>query len=206
MDAQPLVTTNWLSKHLHDPNVRILDASWYLPGDTRDPKAEYALEHIPGAAFFDIDVIADANSELPHMMPPPDVFAAAVQYLGIGNDHHVIVYDATGVYSSPRVWWTFNAMACPRCSWMSPWARRARSLAFIRGVLLTRTTTQSPTWPTTAAFFGTTTRWTAMGMVLGISVTVARKSRIVCNWTPTRMGWGTRVSRFGFAWMPWAPR
>jgi thiosulfate/3-mercaptopyruvate sulfurtransferase len=116
MDAQPLVTTNWLSKHLHDPNVRILDASWYLPGDTRDPKAEYALEHIPGAAFFDIDVIADANSELPHMMPPPDVFAAAVQYLGIGDDHHVIVYDATGVYSSPRVWWTFNAMGHENCS------------------------------------------------------------------------------------------
>jgi thiosulfate/3-mercaptopyruvate sulfurtransferase len=116
MGAQPLVTTNWLSKHLHDPNVQILDASWYLPGDTRDPKAEYALEHIPGAAFFDIDAVADANSELPHMMPPPDVFAAAVQDLGIGDDHHVIIYDATGIYSSPRVWWAFNAMGHENCA------------------------------------------------------------------------------------------
>jgi thiosulfate/3-mercaptopyruvate sulfurtransferase len=116
MVAQPLVTTDWLSEHLHDPNVRILDASWYLPGDTRDPKAEYAFEHIPGAAFFDIDVIADANSALPHMMPSADVFATAAQDLGIGNDHRVIVYDATGIYSSPRVWWAFSAMGHENCS------------------------------------------------------------------------------------------
>jgi len=116
MGARSLVTTDWLSEHLHDPNVRILDASWYLPGDTRDPTAEYALEHIPGAAYFDIDAVADASSELPHMMPPPDVFAAAAQDLGIGDDHWVIVYDATGIYSSPRVWWAFNAMGHENCS------------------------------------------------------------------------------------------
>jgi len=79
MGAHPLTTTDWLSDHLRDLDVRVLDASWYLPSDARDTRAEYSLEHIPGAEFFDIDAIADQQSSLPHMMPPSDRFAAAVQ-------------------------------------------------------------------------------------------------------------------------------
>jgi len=116
MGARPLVTTDWLNEHLHDANLRILDASWHLPGDPRDPKAEYALEHIPNAGFFDIDGVADSKSNLPHMLPSPDTFAAAVQELGIGNEHFVVIYDAIGIYSSPRVWWTFMAMGHENCA------------------------------------------------------------------------------------------
>ncbi|MEE8437992.1 MAG: 3-mercaptopyruvate sulfurtransferase [Micropepsaceae bacterium] len=116
MGTHPLATTHWLNEHLHDPDIRVLDASWYLPGDARDPQAEYALEHIPSAAFFDIDAIADQTSALPHMMPRADIFAAEVQRLGIGNNHFVIVYDAKGIYSSPRVWWAFKAMGHENCA------------------------------------------------------------------------------------------
>ncbi len=116
MGMHPLATTDWLNEHLHDPDIRILDASWYLPIDARDPQAEYALEHIPGAAFFNIDLVADETSALPHMMPRTDDFAAAVQNLGISNNHFVMVYDAKGIYSSPRVWWAFKAMGHDNCA------------------------------------------------------------------------------------------
>lgn len=110
MTTSPLVSTNWLGEHLHDENIRILDASWYLPGSTRNPAAEFAQGHIPGAAQFDIDAISETKTTLPHMLPRPDVFAAAVQALGIGSEHFVVVYDATGIYAAPRVWWMFKAM------------------------------------------------------------------------------------------------
>ena len=116
MGARPLVTTDWLNEHLHDADVRILDASWYLPGDPRDPRAEYAALHIPGASFFDIDGVADTNTSLPHMLPPPETFADAVQKLGVGDEHFVVIYDAVGIYSSPRLWWTFNAMGHENCA------------------------------------------------------------------------------------------
>src|SRR5690606_352843 len=75
-DPQLLVSTDWLAARLTAPDLRIVDASWHLPGADRDARAEYAAGHIPGARFFDIDAIADTRSGLPHMAPPPEVFAS----------------------------------------------------------------------------------------------------------------------------------
>ena len=103
-----LVSTEWLAAHLDD--VRVVDASWYMPGDKRDPKAEFEIAHIPGAVHFDIDAIADTSTGLPHMLPSADAFAKAVGALGIGNGDSVVVYDGSGIFSAPRVWWMFKAM------------------------------------------------------------------------------------------------
>jgi len=81
-----LCSTEWLEEHLYDPRLRILDGSFHLPGSGRDARAEYAAGHIPGALFFDIDDVRDPASTLPHMLPPPEVFAAKMQALGIGDD------------------------------------------------------------------------------------------------------------------------
>lgn len=105
---QVTVSTQWLAQHIDD--VKILDASWYLPTEPRDPTQEFKDAHIPGAQFFDIDVIADTSSDLPHMVPIPDAFAEHVQNMGISNSDTVVVYDSHGIFSAPRVWWLFRAM------------------------------------------------------------------------------------------------
>ena len=105
-----LVSTDWLAKHSQDPDLRILDASWYLPGENRNPLEEYSRSHIPGARFFDIDEIADKDSHLPHMVPSQELFATRVRKMGIGNGHQIVVYDTAGIFSSPRVWWLFKLM------------------------------------------------------------------------------------------------
>jgi thiosulfate/3-mercaptopyruvate sulfurtransferase len=105
-----LVSADWLADHLNDPDLVVLDGSWHLPGGERNARAEYEATHIPGAVFFDIDAIADTSIPLPHMLPSAAQFAEAVGALGIGNDNKVVVYDSIGVYSSPRVWWTFKIM------------------------------------------------------------------------------------------------
>jgi thiosulfate/3-mercaptopyruvate sulfurtransferase len=107
MDA--LVTTGWLAAHLGKRNVRVVDGSWHMPHLKRDPRAEFAQAHIPGAVFFDIDTIADTRSPLPHMLPDAKTFAARVGALGIGRRDRVVVYDTRGVVSAARVWWTFRA-------------------------------------------------------------------------------------------------
>jgi len=112
--SDPLVSTEWLHERLGAPDIKIIDATWYLPGDERDPKAEYALAHIPGAVFFDIDEIADITSPLPHMLPPPEKFASRVKKMGLGDGSTIVVYDASGIFSAPRVWWMFRAMGHER--------------------------------------------------------------------------------------------
>lgn len=109
-DPRTLVSTAWLGAHLRDPDLRVLDASWFLPGSTRDAKAEYAAAHIPGARFFDIDEIADLRSALPHMAPPPEKFISRMRAMGVGDGHQVVVYDSMGIFSAARVWWTFRLM------------------------------------------------------------------------------------------------
>ncbi|MRH22396.1 3-mercaptopyruvate sulfurtransferase [Rhodovulum strictum] len=109
-DPKTLVSTEWLTAHLKDPDLRILDASWYLPGAGRDPRAEYEAAHIPGARFFDIDEIADLRSDLPHMAPPVEKFIARMRAMGVGDGHQVVIYDGAGIFSAPRVWWTFRLM------------------------------------------------------------------------------------------------
>ena len=109
-DPQLLVSTEWLEAHMSAPDVRILDASWYLPSAGRDPKAEYEAAHIPGARFFDIDEISDSHSELPHMAPPVEKFVSRMRAMGIGDGHRVIAYDGAGIFSAARVWWLFRLM------------------------------------------------------------------------------------------------
>ncbi|MEL6684699.1 MAG: 3-mercaptopyruvate sulfurtransferase [Pseudomonadota bacterium] len=109
-DPKTLVSTSWLAAHLKDPDLRIFDASWYLPTDDRDAKAEYEASHIPGARFFDIDEISDARSELPHMAPPVEKFMSRMRAMGVGDGHQVVVYDGSGLFSAARVWWLFRLM------------------------------------------------------------------------------------------------
>ena len=109
-DPKTLVSTDWLAKHLKDPDLRVLDASWYLPAMGRNARAEYDAAHIPGARFFDIDDISDDRSEIAHMAPPAEKFISRVRALGVGDGHQVVVYDGTGVFSAARVWWLFRLM------------------------------------------------------------------------------------------------
>lgn len=109
-DPHTLVSTQWLADHLSDPDLRVLDASWYLPDMNRDARAEYEATHIPGARFFDIDEISDTRSDLPHMAPPPEKFISRCRAMGVGDGHQVVVYDGAGMFSAPRVWWLFRLM------------------------------------------------------------------------------------------------
>jgi thiosulfate/3-mercaptopyruvate sulfurtransferase len=108
--TDPLVSTAWLAEHLDAPDVRIVDASWFMPGTPRDPKEEFLAAHIPGAVFFDIDEISDETSDLPHMLPSAIKFASRVKKLGLGDGSRIVVYDSTGILPAARVWWHFRAM------------------------------------------------------------------------------------------------
>ena len=109
-DPKTLVSTAWLADHLSDPDLRVLDASMYLPNVDRDAKAEYDAAHIPGARFFDIDDISDHGSKLPHMAPPVEKFLSRLRAMGVGDGHQVVVYDCAGLFSAARVWWLFKLM------------------------------------------------------------------------------------------------
>jgi thiosulfate/3-mercaptopyruvate sulfurtransferase len=103
-----IVSTPWLAAHLRDPDLRIIDATWYMPQLKRDPRAEFAAAHIPGAVFFDIDAIADHSTSLPHMLPDAETFARAVGALGIGSGDRVVAYGGKHLVASARAWWTFR--------------------------------------------------------------------------------------------------
>ncbi len=103
-----LKSTEWLATQLGKPAVVVVDGSYYLSTQNRDAAAEYRSAHIPGAVFFDINAIADASTDLPHMLPGPDQFAQAVGALGIADTDTIVVYDGLGLFSAPRVWWTFR--------------------------------------------------------------------------------------------------
>ncbi len=103
-----VVSADWLQGELGAKDMRILDASFYLPAQKRDADTEYANGHIPGAIRFDQDKISDHSTNLPHMVPSPDFFAAEVGKLGISESDRIVVYDGPGVFASPRVWWLFH--------------------------------------------------------------------------------------------------
>ncbi|KQR67809.1 3-mercaptopyruvate sulfurtransferase [Rhizobium sp. Leaf341] len=105
-----VVDSDWLQERLGDSDLRVVDAAWYLPAHKRDPQAEYAAGHIPGAVFLDHDAISDATSGLPHTLASPDVFAASVGALGISEKNIIVVYDGPGFFSAPRAWWMFRVM------------------------------------------------------------------------------------------------
>jgi thiosulfate/3-mercaptopyruvate sulfurtransferase len=107
-NPEALVSTEWLARHLDAPDVRVVDASWHMPATNRDPRSEFDEQHIPGAVFFDIDDIADADSSLPHMLPSAEKFASRVRKLGLGDGNRIVVYDTTGVSAAARAWWMFR--------------------------------------------------------------------------------------------------
>jgi thiosulfate/3-mercaptopyruvate sulfurtransferase len=109
-----LVSTEWLAAHLRDPDVTIVDGSFYLATLKRDANAEYLAAHIPGAVRFDIDAIADHSTSLPHMLPTADAFAAAASALGIGDADTIVVYDGVGLSGAPRVWWTLRTFGASK--------------------------------------------------------------------------------------------
>ena len=103
-----LKSAGWLASRLDDPGTVVVDGSYYLSTQNRNAREEYIAHHIPGAVFFDINAIADTSTDLPHMLPGPAQFAAAVGALGISDTDTIVVYDGSGLYSAPRVWWTFR--------------------------------------------------------------------------------------------------
>lgn len=112
----PLVDCRWLSERLGTEGIVVVDASFYLPNQGRNAKAEYLSTHIPGASFFDIDEIADRSSGLPHMLPSPEQFSRAVGAMGVDNDTWVIAYDHNAFMASARAWWTFRTFGHDRVS------------------------------------------------------------------------------------------
>ena len=105
-----LVDTHWLAERLGAPDIIVLDGSWYLPTDDRDPRAEYEETHIPGALYFDIDVISDQTSGLPYTLPRAEAFSSAMRKMGVGDGKKIVVYDGAGLFSAARVWWMFRVM------------------------------------------------------------------------------------------------
>ncbi len=103
-----LKPTGWLAGELGKPNLAIVDGSFYLAIQKRDAKAEYLAGHIPGAVYFDINAVADHSTDLPHMLPGPQAFGEAAGAPGIADTDTIVVYDGRGLYSAPRVWWTFR--------------------------------------------------------------------------------------------------
>jgi len=102
-----LASAQWLSEHLGDDNISIVDGSWHLPTANRNAREEFSAGHIPGAVYFDIDQCSEPDL-LPHMLPTADAFAAYAGSLGIKDSDHVVVYDTVGVFSAARVWWMFR--------------------------------------------------------------------------------------------------
>ena len=106
--TQETVSTQWVSEHLQSPDISVLDCSWHMPASKRVGYAEFLQVRIPGAQFFDIDLISDTQSPLPHMLPSPEKFASHVRKLGVGDGKKVICYDSAGLFSAARVWWMFK--------------------------------------------------------------------------------------------------
>jgi thiosulfate/3-mercaptopyruvate sulfurtransferase len=116
MSTSPFVSTDWLAAHLNDPDVTLIDASWYLPTMNRDGEREFADGHIPNAQHFNIDTVADHSTNLPHMLPTPEEFARIVGTMGISHTDHIVIYDGAGLFAAARVWWTFRVMGADHVS------------------------------------------------------------------------------------------
>ena len=107
-----LVSADWLMDHIADPDLRVIEATWYPDWISRETTArqEYEAGHIPGAAFFDIDAIADPDTDLPHMLPSPVMFSSGMRKMGIGDGHRIVVYDRNGLMAAARAWWMLRTM------------------------------------------------------------------------------------------------
>jgi thiosulfate/3-mercaptopyruvate sulfurtransferase len=131
--TDPLVSTDWLAARLGAPDLVVLDATYYLPHEGRDAAAEFRAAHIPGARFFDIDAIADTETDLPHMVPSPGRFARLIGALGVGNGSFVVFYDQRGIFSAPRGWWLMGLFGHDRAAVLDgglpKWRAEGRPLA-----------------------------------------------------------------------------
>ncbi|RLQ89467.1 3-mercaptopyruvate sulfurtransferase [Notoacmeibacter ruber] len=116
---QPMVSAEWLEEHLHEPGLSILDASWYLPAQGRDAEEEYEAGHIPGAVFFDQDLVVEPGSDLPHTLPSPRHFAQHVGSMGVAVHDRIVVYDGPGFFTAPRVWWMLRTMGAKNVAVLS---------------------------------------------------------------------------------------
>ena len=105
-----VVSADWLQERVGQPGLSIVDASWYLPAQGRDGRAEYEAAHIPGAIFFDQDKVVEPQSDLPHTLPHPGLFAQFASSMGVDEKDTIVVYDGPGMFSAPRVWWMFRIM------------------------------------------------------------------------------------------------
>ncbi|MGR9109079.1 MAG: 3-mercaptopyruvate sulfurtransferase [Gammaproteobacteria bacterium] len=126
--TSPLISADQLVSDLHAPDIVILDATFFLPNQSRNGETEFQKEHIPGARFFDIDRIADRESPLPHMLPSADQFAESAGSLGIDQDSRVVVYDNNSFLASARVWWTFRVFGHERVAVLDGGLKRWKSL------------------------------------------------------------------------------
>jgi len=128
----PIITTSELASRLGAADLVVIDATWFMPDERRDARAEHAARRIPGAVFFDIDEIADPETSLPHMLPSPALFGAHARRLGVSETSEVVVYDAQGLFSAARVWWSFRAMGHLRVrvleGGLPAWVAEARPL------------------------------------------------------------------------------
>ena len=126
------VSTEWLDAHLGDPDLRVIDASWHLPTTARKGNREFLEGHIPGAVFFNIDVIADVSTGLPHMLPKAEAFAKAAGELGLGDGMRFVIYDTLGLFAAARVWWTLRAFGARDVfileGGLPKWTHEARAL------------------------------------------------------------------------------
>lgn len=138
----PLVSTDWLAQELGAADLVIFDASWYMPAERRDARAEFARAHIPGARFFDIDAIADLDSALPHMVPTAARFERLVGELGVANDSRVVFYDQKGIMSAPRGWWLMRLFGHEQCAVLDgglpKWLREGRRVSDAESVSIPR--------------------------------------------------------------------
>ena len=127
-----VVDADWVQKQLGAPEFKVVDAAWYLPAQKRNGAEEYASGHVPGAVFFDQDVIADHSTGLPHSIPSPEYFAGEVEKLGISDTDTIVVYDGPGIFTAPRVWWLFRTMGAEKVYIMDGgidgWKREGRPL------------------------------------------------------------------------------
>jgi thiosulfate/3-mercaptopyruvate sulfurtransferase len=114
MTDSPLITAQALQERLGAPDLRVVDASWFLPAEGRSGRSEHEAERLPGAVYFDIDAISDPETDLPHMLPTPEAFASAAGALGLSRASEIVVYDSFGVRSAARAWWTLRVMGYRR--------------------------------------------------------------------------------------------
>jgi thiosulfate/3-mercaptopyruvate sulfurtransferase len=129
---ESLVSTDWLEREIAAADLRVVDATWFLPASRRDARAEFEAGHIPGAVFVDIDAISDAESPFPHMLPPAHVMASRMQALGINDAARIVVYDNSPLHSAARVWWMLRSFGARRVALLdgglAKWAGEGRAL------------------------------------------------------------------------------